>query len=108
MATVNHQLNFTTQVFRDKGGEGREIFILKRTQTESSPEKQTKIYVPKTQYKAAFEDSAVFSPIIVLSTSSISSSSFRKLLLLHFYYFTSVFSIMLTDCCKECGAALSL
>lgn len=49
MATVNHQLNFTTQAFRDKGGEGREIFTLKRTQTESSPEKQTKVYVPTTQ-----------------------------------------------------------
>lgn len=31
MATVNHQLNFTTKAFRDKGGEGGEIFIPKRT-----------------------------------------------------------------------------
>jgi len=49
MATVNHQLNFTTKAFRDKGGEGKEIFTLKRTQTESSTEKWTKVYTPTTE-----------------------------------------------------------
>lgn len=49
MATVNHQLNFTTKAFRDKGGEGTETFTLKTTQTESSTEKWTKVYTPTPQ-----------------------------------------------------------
>lgn len=108
MATVNHQLNFTTKAFRDKGGEGREIFTLKRTQTEIRLKSGQKFIHQKHSKKLPLKMVQSSPHLFVLPTSSIPSSSFHKPLPLHLYLFMSVFPVTLIDCCKEFGAALIL